>query len=68
MHLFDTDEFNQRLFYPRPDHTLPGPAMVDHFVEVPGARIHLRQHTTPGAVALLHFNGNGEVVADYDKA
>ncbi len=68
MHLFDTELFNQRLFYPRPDHTPPGPTVVDHFVEVPGARIHLRQHTTPGATPVLHFNGNGEVVADYDKA
>lgn len=65
--MFDTDDFNQRLFFPRPDRSEPGPNAVDHFVAVPEGRVHLRQHRLPGAAArVLFFHGNGEVVADYD--
>ncbi len=65
--MFDSDEFNQRLFFTRPDASEPGAHAVDHFVEVPGGRIHVREHRSPTAVQqVLFFHGNGEVVADYD--
>ena len=65
--MFDSDEFNQKLFFPRRDFTEPGDDEVDHFVTVPGGRLHLREHTGPG-VPLLFFHGNGEVASDYDEA
>ena len=65
--MFDSDEFNQKLFFPRPDFSEPGGSQVDHFVAVPGGRLHLREHAGPG-VPLLFFHGNGEVGSDYDDA
>ena len=67
MSIFDSDDFNDRLFYPRSDSSAPPLGATDHFVDVDGARLHLRIH--PGGAAcrlLLLFHGNGEVVADYD--
>jgi hypothetical protein len=65
--LFDSRAFNGRLFFPRRD---PGGApagAIDREIAVPGARLHLRRHPNPGAVPLLLFHGNGEIVADYDE-
>ena len=69
MSVFDSHEFNERLFFPRADAS-PAPAgATDHMVEVDGARLHVRIHAAPaGAPTLLLFHGNGEVVADYDDA
>jgi pimeloyl-ACP methyl ester carboxylesterase len=66
--VFDSPEFNARLFFPRPDRGPPPPGARDLFVDVPGARLHLRWHTaaTPARAVVLLFHGNGEVVADYD--
>jgi len=67
--IFDRDEFNDRLFYARPEASSPPPGAIDTFVDVDGARLHLRVHAAPGARGtLLMFHGNGEVVADYDTA
>ena len=67
--IFEHPEFDARLFYPRPDRTPSPDGARDHYVDVDGARIHVREHTAPDAkLALLVFHGNGEVVADYDRA
>ena len=66
---FDSAEFNRGLFYPRRDTSAPPAGAVDRFVDVPGARLHLREHAAAEARAtVLLFHGNGEVVADYDEA
>lgn len=67
--MFDTREFNERLFFPRADVT-PCPAgAVDLEVPVPGAVLHVRVHPHAEArCTVLLFHGNGEVVADYDEA
>jgi alpha-beta hydrolase superfamily lysophospholipase len=67
--IFDSDEFTDRLFFPRTDASPPPPGAVDHMVVVGGAQVHVRVHpAAPGAPVLLLFHGNGEVVADYDSA
>lgn len=69
MSIFDRDEFNDRLFFPRPDASPPPAEASDRMVEVDGARLHVRVHAAPPAAGtLLLFHGNGEVVADYDGA
>jgi len=67
--IFDSNEFNERLFFPRGDAS-PAPAgATDEMVELDGARLHVRIHAAPAAMpTLLLFHGNGEVVADYDAA
>jgi alpha-beta hydrolase superfamily lysophospholipase len=67
--VFDGAEFNGRLFYPRRDKSAPPAGAVERFVDVPGARLHLREHAAVAARAtIVLFHGNGEVVADYDEA
>lgn len=62
--IFDHPDFTERLFFPSPD-TSPTPTgATDRWIEVDGARLHVRVHGA-GPVLLL-FHGNGEVVADYD--
>ena len=61
MSIFDSREFNERLFFPRPDASAPPPGAVDTFVD----GLHVRTHGN-GLPTLLLFHGNGEVVADYD--
>jgi fermentation-respiration switch protein FrsA (DUF1100 family) len=66
--LFDSHEFNERLFFCRAD---AGPAPFDAddaLIPVEGATLHLRwHHRLADAPALLLFHGNGEVVSDYDE-
>jgi alpha-beta hydrolase superfamily lysophospholipase len=67
--IFDRDELNHSLFFPRTDASEPPAGADDRFVERPGARIHVRCHAAPAArCTVLLFHGNGEVVADYDAA
>jgi len=67
--IFEREEFNASLFFPRPDASEPPADAIDRFVEVPDAQIHVRCHAPAGArCTLLLFHGNGEVVADYDDA
>lgn len=59
------------VFFPRPDQPFGPtiPAVRDHMVEVPDARIRIREF--PGAKqapVILFFHGNGETAADYDQA
>ena len=66
--IFDRDEFTAALFFPRADASPPGRAR-DLTVDVGAARVHVRCHPADAArCALLLFHGNGEVVADYDRA
>ena len=64
--IFDREDFNRSLFFPRPD-TSPG-GEADQLVDVGGAKLHLRCHPAAARCTLLLFHGNGEVVADYDAA
>jgi alpha-beta hydrolase superfamily lysophospholipase len=67
--IFDSDEFNDRLFVPRDDASPPPPWAHDRMIDVEGAQLHVRVHDAPaGRGTLLLFHGNGEVVADYDGA
>lgn len=67
--LFDTAEFNSRLYFPRPDQSNTPHGGSDWQVEVPAAAIHLRQYGAANAGHnVLFFMGNGEVVADSDRA
>jgi alpha-beta hydrolase superfamily lysophospholipase len=67
--IFDRDEFNDSLFFPRADANEPPAGAVDRFVELGDARLHVRCHAAANArCTLLLFHGNGEVVADYDDA
>lgn len=65
----DRPEVAAALFYPRRD-TTPAPAGAqDQRIEMePGVVLGARFFLTgdPGAVNLLFFHGNGEVVSDYD--
>ena len=64
---FDSEEFNERLFFPRPDVSACPAGAVDLRVPVSGATLHLRLHPSADArCTVLLFHGNGEVVADYD--
>jgi len=66
--LFDSPEFNERLFFPRPDRSRTPDGAID--LDVPGDEtLHVRWHRGPaGAPTLLLFHGNGEIVSDYDRS
>lgn len=66
--IFDTAQFNNNLFFPRPDHGAPPTGAEDLFISVEEPiRVHVRRHPNPSArFTLLFFHGNGEIVADYD--
>jgi len=67
--VFDSDEFNHSLFFPRADASEPPPGAEDRFVELGAVRVHVRCHgAATSRCTLLLFHGNGEVVADYDDA
>ncbi|MEZ4393898.1 MAG: alpha/beta fold hydrolase [Polyangiales bacterium] len=67
--IFDDPRFNASLFFPSKLPLRPVAGARDLWVEVDGARLHLRAHDAPGAaVTLLLFHGNGETVPDYDQA
>ena len=67
--IFDSDAFNDRLFFPRDDTSAPPNGARDLMVTVAGAQLHVRIHAADGArCTVLLFHGNGEVVADYDDA
>lgn len=66
--VFDSRQFNENLFFPRPD-PIPGPPDCEEiYVEVEEKiNVHCRRHPSPQArFSLLFFHGNGEVVSDYD--
>ena len=66
--VFDSRQFNENLFFPRPD-PLPGSSDSEEiYVEVAeNINVHCRRHPSSQArFSLLFFHGNGEVVSDYD--
>ena len=67
--IFDSPEFNQNLFFPRPDGLSVPYGSDELLVEVePGCQVHLRRYPSPDArFSLLYFHGNGEIVSDYDS-
>ncbi|QPJ65937.1 MAG: alpha/beta hydrolase [Candidatus Nitrohelix vancouverensis] len=66
--IFDSAEFNNNLFFPRPDQKATPAHAEDHFIEVETPiKIHVRRYTNPAAsFTLLYFHGNGEIASDYD--
>lgn len=67
--IFDSQQFNANLFFPRQDPS-PGPAdSDDYYINVQdNVRIHARRHPNPDAqLSMLFFHGNGEIVSDYDN-
>lgn len=60
MHIADHDLITERYFFPRPD----APADIRE-VEVAGASLACAHIDGGHQRTLLHFHGNGEVVADY---
>jgi alpha-beta hydrolase superfamily lysophospholipase len=67
--IFDRAAFNEALFFPRGDTSAARAGAVDLMIDVGDARVHVRRHAAPHArCTLLLFHGNGEVVADYDRA
>ncbi|MFO0669034.1 MAG: alpha/beta hydrolase [Polyangiaceae bacterium] len=66
--IFDSRDFNERLFFPRDDDA-PTPAGArDLALQMEdGVALHARFHPAPDArVTFVVFHGNGEIVADYD--
>lgn len=69
LELLDDPLVNSRIFFPRPD---PGreapPGSEDLQVDVgPGVSVAVRFYpAAPPLPVVLHFHGNGEIVADYD--
>ena len=67
--MLDRTDLVDRLFFPRADETKKPADAEDHFIEVPGASLHLRVHEgKPGAGVVLLFHGNGEIVSDWNAA
>jgi pimeloyl-ACP methyl ester carboxylesterase len=67
--LFDSQIFNERLFFPRVEESPAPTGAMDLFTEVEGGRLHLRLHGPEDAtLTLLLFGGNGEIASDYDSA
>jgi hypothetical protein len=66
--VFDSNAFNQNLFFPRSDNS-PTPSNSEEiYVEVePGIKVHVRRYINEEAeCSLLYFHGNGEIVSDYN--
>ena len=66
---FDSDQFNQNLFFPRRDPSVPPPDSDEIYVEVEKSiRVHVRRYPSEKSkFSLLYFHGNGEIAADYDN-
>jgi len=66
--IFDSQEFNQNLFFPRSDDRENSGLADEIYIEVePSCKVHVRRHPSLNAkFSLLFFHGNGEIVSDYD--
>jgi len=66
--IFDSDQFNQNLFFPRSDNSAPPKGAEDIFIKVEdNCKIHVRLHRSLAAkFSIIFFHGNGEIVADYN--
>ena len=67
--IFDSQQFNENLFFPRSDRLAPPEGTDEIYIEVePGVKVHVRRHPSLTArFSLLFFHGNGEIVSDYDE-
>jgi len=66
--VFDSDKFNQNLFFPRTDNSPIPSRAEDIFIKVESnCNVHARRHKNSEArFTILFFHGNGEIVADYN--
>ena len=66
--IFDSDQFNRNLFFPRSDNSAPPKGAEDIFIKVENnCKIHVRLHRSLAAkFSIIFFHGNGEIVADYN--
>jgi len=66
--IFDSDEFNQSLFFPRLDNSAVPNRADDIFIKVESnGKVHVRCYKNLEAkFTILFFHGNGEIVSDYN--
>jgi hypothetical protein len=66
--IFDSDEFNQNLFFPRLDNSTVPNRADDIFIKVENnCNVHARCYKNSEAkFTILFFHGNGEIVSDYN--
>ena len=66
--IFDSDQFNQNLFFPRSDNSALPNGAEDIFVKMENnCKIHVRLfHSLEAKFSIIFFHGNGEIVADYN--
>jgi len=66
--IFDSDEFNQNLFFPRLDNSAVPDRADDIFIKVENnCKVHVRCFKNFEAkFTVLFFHGNGEIVSDYN--
>ena len=66
--IFDSDEFNQSLFFPRLDNSAVPNRTDDIFIKVESnGKVHVRCYKNLEAkFTILFFHGNGEIVSDYN--
>lgn len=67
MSLLTREDLVGSLFFPQPVRSPPPSDARDLFVDVDGARLHVRLHGEAGRPLVLFFHGNAETVADYDE-
>lgn len=67
MSLLTREDLVGSLFFPQAVRSPPPPDARDLFVDVDGARLHVRIHGEPWQPLVLFFHGNAETVADYDE-
>ena len=66
--VFDSDEFNNNLFFPRLDNSKTPDGAEDFFLKVDSnCKIHVRTfHSLTAKFSILFFHGNGEIISDYN--
>jgi len=66
--VFDSDEFNQNLFFPRLDRSPVPNGAEDILIKVErSCNVHVRYYKNSEAkFTILFFHGNGEIVSDYN--
>ena len=67
--IFDSDEFNRNLFFPRLDYSKTPNGAEDFFISVESScKIHVRTFRSLTAkFSILFFHGNGEIISDYNS-
>jgi alpha-beta hydrolase superfamily lysophospholipase len=64
--LLDSPRFLRSLFFPLPRTSSAPSGARELFVDVDGARLHVRVYAADAPLVVLLFHGNGETIADYD--